>query len=167
MDVKHAIAARKSIRKYMNKEIPSDVFEELLDAMRLAPSANNLQRWSIVVVTDDDLKKRLVPASGNQKFVGECSAYLVGVTEPDAFYSTVDMTIALDHLTLRAVELGLGTCWIGDFEPEKVKEILEIPRQREVPICMTLGYPNQSPGARKRKQLSEIFHLDRWNNPWP
>jgi len=165
MDVKRAISARKSIRKYLNKEIPKDVLEDLLDAMRLAPSANNMQRWSMIVVTDDAVKKQLVPVSGNQKFVGACSAYLVGVTEPGAFYSTVDMTIALDHLTLRATELGLGTCWIGDFEPEKVKKILGIPKKREVPICMTLGYPVQRPKARKRKELSELFHLDKWDNP--
>jgi len=166
MHVKDAISARKSIRKYLDKKIPKDTMEELLEAMRLAPSANNAQRWSIIVVTDADLKKELVPASGNQKFVGECSAYLVGVAEPGAYYSTVDMTIALDHLTLRAVELGLGTCWIGDFESDKVKKILGIPKEREVSVCMTLGYPNQSPVARKRKKPSELFHANSWGQPW-
>jgi nitroreductase len=166
LEVKEAIRGRRSVRKYENKSIPGDVLEALLDSMRLAPSANNRQPWCIVVVTDPVLKKKLVPVSGNQKFVGECSAYLVGVAEPGAYYSTVDMTIALDHLTLRAVEMGLGTCWIGDFEPEKIKEILGIPKEREVPICMTLGYPAQSPGARRRKNLSELFHKDHWENPW-
>jgi len=166
MDVKKAIAARKSIRKYADKEIPKEIMDELLEAMRLAPSANNAQRWSVIVVTDRALRTKLVPVSGNQRFVGECAAYLVGVAEPGAFYSTVDMTIALDHLTLRAVELGLGTCWIGDFEPDKVKEILGIPKERDVPICMTLGYPAQNPSARKRKRFSELFHSDKWNTPW-
>jgi len=166
MHVKDAISARKSIRKYLDKKIPEDTMEELLEAMRLAPSASNEQRWSIIVVTDADLKKELVPASGNQKFVGECSAYLVGVAEPGAYYSTVDMTIALDHLTLRAVELGLGTCWIGDFEPDEVRKILGIPKEREVSVCMTLGYPNQNPAARKRKKLSELFHANSWGKTW-
>lgn len=166
MEVKEAIRGRKSIRKYENRPIPNDVMDELLDTMRLAPSANNMQRWSIVVVTDADLRKQLVPVSGNQKFVGECSAFLVGVSEPGAFYSTVDMTIALDHLTLRAVELGLGTCWIGDFEPEKVKKLLDIPDDRDVPICMTLGYPAQNPSARKRKSISQLFYKDMWDFSW-
>jgi len=166
MEVKEAIRGRKSIRKYENRPIPNDVMDELLDTMRLAPSANNMQRWSIVVVTDADLRKKLVPVSGNQKFVGECSAFLVGVSEPGAFYSTVDMTIALDHLTLRAVELGLGTCWIGDFEPEKVKKLLDIPDDRDVPICMTLGYPAQNPSARKRKSISQLFYKDMWDFSW-
>ena len=167
MEVKEAIAARRSIRRYLSKPIPNEVLVELLEAMRLAPSADNRQRWSVIVVTDEELKRRLVPVSGNQRFVGESSAYLVGVTEAGASYSVMDLTIALDHLTLRAVELGLGTCWIGDFEPEEVKKILGIPKDREVPICMTLGYPVQAPSARKRKTLSELFQDDTWGKPWP
>lgn len=166
MKVTDAIHGRRSIRRYAKKPIPEDVLEDLLESMRLAPSSSNTQRWSMIVVTDDVLKMRLVPASGGQKFVGQCSAYLVGVAEPGAYYSTVDMTIALDHLTLRAVELGLGTCWIGDFDADKVKAILGIPESREVPICMTLGYPAQEPAARKRKKLSSLFHDDRWGKPW-
>ncbi len=166
MDVIKAIHGRRSIRKYENGKIPKDVIEELLDAARLAPSSMNRQRWSILVVTDEETKRRLVPVCGNQKFVGGCSAFLVGVAEPDAYYSTVDMTIALDHLSLRAVELDLGTCWIGDFEPDKVKQILNIPREREVPICMTVGYPASVPAARKRKRLSEMFRADSWEHAW-
>lgn len=166
MDVINAIRSRRSIRKYQRKPIPKDVMEELLDAGRLAPSANNLQRWSMVVVTDETVRERLVPYAGGQKFVAEAAAFLVGVTEPGAYYSVVDMTIALDHISLRAVELGLGTCWIGDFEGEKVKEVLGIPPEREVAICMTLGYPANEPAARKRKPLARLFHRDRWGSEW-
>lgn len=164
MDVSDAIRARRSIRKYEKSPISEKVLEALLDSARLAPSANNLQRWSIIVVTNDKSKEELVEASGDQRFVGECSAYLVGVTEPGAYYSTVDMTIALDHLSLRAVELGLGTCWIGDFESEKIKGILGIPGDRDVAICMTLGYPASDPQARKRKSLPDLFRRDSWGS---
>ncbi|MGQ9587152.1 MAG: nitroreductase family protein [Thermoplasmata archaeon] len=164
MDVSDAIQARRSIRRYEKKKIPADEMRVLLNAARLAPSANNAQRWKIVIVTDDDTKQRLVPVSGNQEFVGECSAYLVGVAERDN-YSSIDLAIALDHLSLRAVELGLGTCWVGDFEPDGVKRILGIPEEMDVPICMTLGYPASVPHARGRKSLSELFHKDKWAGP--
>jgi nitroreductase len=166
MDVKTAIQTRKSIRKYENKPIPKVVLEDLLEAARTAPSANNAQGWYMIAVTDKDALASLVPISGNQKFVGECSLYLVGVTEPGVYYSAIDMTIALDHLSLRAVELGLGTCWIGDFESDKVKALLGIPADRDVPICMTVGYPAESPRARKRKPLSQLFHKERWGGQW-
>jgi len=163
-DVSDAIQARRSIRRYERRRIPADVMQDLLNAARLAPSANNAQRWTIVVVTDDETRRRLAPVSGNQRFVGECSAYLVGVTERDS-YSSIDLAIALDHLSLRAVELGLGTCWVGDFEPDSVKRILGIPEELDVPICMTLGYPTIIPNARGRKNLSELFHHDKWGRP--
>ncbi|MEM2891287.1 MAG: nitroreductase family protein [Thermoplasmata archaeon] len=166
MDVVEAIRSRRSIRRYSERQIPPDVMSELLESMRLAPSSNNRQAWAVVVVTEPRLKSELVNASGNQAFVGECGAYLVGVTDPGAYYSAVDLTIALDHLSLRAVELGLGTCWVGDFDPERIKGMLGIPKDREVAVCMTLGYPAESPRARSRKPLSELFHKDRWGTPW-
>ena len=166
MDVVVAIAARRSIRKYEDRAIPDDVMEQLLEAARISPSANNAQRWNLVVVTDRSLLERLVPACGGQQFVAQCSAFLVGVTDPSSDMSVVDVSIALDHLSLRAVEMGLGTCWIGDFEPDKVKELLDVPEGRGVPICMTLGYPETVPGARKRKKPSELFSSDAWNAAW-
>jgi nitroreductase len=164
MDVDAAIRTRKSVRKYRHRPIPPDVLAELLEAMRLAPSSNNRQAWTFVVVQDQGLKTRLAKASGNQRFVAECSAYLVGVSKPGVYYSTVDMAIALDHLSLRAVELGLGTCWIGDFDPKEIGGILGVPPGREVTICMTVGYPAE-PRTRKRKPSSELFHSERWGNP--
>lgn len=164
MEVSDSIKARRSIRKYQPKSIPEDVLKEILDAARTAPSSSNLQSWNIVVVTDDAVRKKLVPASGNQSFVGECSAYFVGVAEDD--YHAIDLAIALDHISLRAVDLGLGTCWIGDFDPQLVKEVLGIPDRLKVHICMTLGYPAHSPLARKRKPLKELFYKDKWAANW-
>jgi len=165
MDVDRAIRARRSIRKYRREPISEDVISELLEAARLAPSSNNRQAWTMIVVQDRDLKERLAKASGNQRFVAECSVYIVGVAQPDKYYSTVDMAIALDQLSLKAVELGLGTCWIGDFEPKEISQILNIPSDREVTICMTVGYPDESPRARARKPKGELFHADKWGRP--
>ncbi len=166
MDVKSAIEARRSIRKYAKKGIPENVLEDLLEAARLSPSSSNRQAWKIIVVTDEEMLSRLVPVSGNQKFVGECSAYLVGVAEPSVGYSPIDVTIALDHVSLRAVELGLGTCWIGDFDPIRMKEILGVPVDHDIPICMTLGYPSAVPEARRRKASSVLFRKDIWKQVW-
>jgi len=164
MDVKDAIEARRSIRKYERRPIGDDDMAELLEAMRLSPSSSNLQKWTIVVVTDKDLLGKLVPACGNQRFVGECGALLVGVTGPGDDYHGIDITIAMDHLSLRAVELGLGTCWRGDFEPVHVKELLGIPMDCDVPICMTVGHPASIPAARKRKPASELFRKNHWDS---
>jgi nitroreductase len=165
VDVDEAIRTRKSVRKYEQRPIAPETLSELLEAARLAPSSNNRQAWTMIVVQDDELKERLAKASGNQEFVAECSAYIVGVAQPGAYYSTVDMAIALDHLSLRAVELGLGTCWIGDFEPEDISSILGIPSGRQVTICMTVGHPAEKPRSRSRKSKSDLFHRDKWGSP--
>jgi len=166
VDVKTAISTRRSIRKYEKKPIPAELLDELLECARQAPSACNDQRWAMIVVTEEDTKQRLVKASGGQRFVGDCSAYLVAVAEREAPYPEVDVAIALDHISLMAAERGLGTCWIGDFDQEEVKEVLGIPKDRVVPICLTLGYPAQSPPARKRKPQSELFQRGLWGRPW-
>ena len=167
MDVMTAIEKRKSIREYEEKSIPKELMADVLESARIAPSACNAQNWNIVVVTDRETLKKLVPASGDQEFVGQCSAYLIGVSRSDDEMSVIDVTIALDHVTLRAVELGLGTCWIGDFDPDGVRKVLGIPAEQVPSICLTLGYPAESPPARKRKPLSLLFKKDSWDRDWP
>ena len=162
MDVISAIESRRSIRSYEDKSLPSELMEKVLDAAKLAPSASNMQNWNIIVVTDRSLLEKLVSVSGDQRFVGECSAYLIGVARSDDEMSVIDVTIALDHITLRAVELGLGTCWIGDFDPEGVRALLNIPEGQVATICLTLGYPVKTPPPRSRKPLNELFMIDGW-----
>ncbi|HBP64022.1 MAG TPA: oxidoreductase [Desulfosporosinus sp.] len=72
-------------------------------------------------------------------------------------YLRLNAAIALDHLTLRAVDLGLGTCWVMMFNQEKVKEILGLGENYNVVALLPIGYPNQSPKARPRIELSQII----------
>ena len=166
MEVVEAIGARRSIRRYERKDLGADVLAQVLEAAQLAPSASNAQNWNIIVVTDREILGKLVPVSGGQQFVGECSAYLIGIARAGDEMSVIDVTIALDHITLRAVELGLGTCWIGDFEPDGVRKILGIPDGQVPSICLTLGYPAHSPSARGRKPEAELFMADEWGKSW-
>jgi nitroreductase len=72
----------------------------------------------------------------------------------------VDLAIAVDHMTLKAVEEGLGSCWIGHFDQEKVKEILQIPKEYKVVVLLTLGYPADSPKPKDRKSLEDIVSYE-------
>ena len=166
MDVTTAIRTRRSIRKYKKKELPESVLNELLEAARQAPSAANRQAWELVVVRDPKLKADLVPVCKNQKFIEEAPVFLVAIEDPEAKWSRVDVTIMMDHLTLAAHEKGLGTCWIGAFEKDKVAALLGVPLTRSVAVCLTLGYPDESPEGRPRKPLEELVHHDRYgSNP--
>jgi len=170
MDVYEAIAARKSVRAFEDKDVPEDVVSRLLEAARLAPSANNLQEWRFVVVRDSATRKRLAHAAKEQKFVGEAPVVLACCAETDGHVMpcgqlsySIDVAIAIDHLTLCAVTEGLGTCWIGAFDEGEVKEILGIPAQVRVVELLPIGYPeNPEPVAKSRFPLEKIAKRGRW-----
>jgi len=162
MEVFEAIQKRRSVRSYERKDIPEANLKKLLEAARLAPSARNLQPWKLVVVTEKEVKEKLVEACMGQSFVGQCSAFIVGVGDPRFKWYIVDTAIALEHIALQAVELGLGTCWIGAFNQEKVKEILRIPANLKVVACMTLGYPAEEPFPKMKKPLEELISFNSY-----
>jgi len=162
MDVRGAIKARRSIRKFKRKEMPAELLDHLLEMARTAPSGANRQPWELVVITDRLRLKGLVPICKDQAFVGDCSAFLIGIDDPQQKWAKVDLTITLDHLSLAAVEEGLGTCWIGAFDQARMSEYIGLPADRTVTVCMALGYPDETPPARGRKKAEELFNWDRY-----
>lgn len=171
MDVQEAIKARRSIRKYSSQEIPEEKLTRVLEAMRLAPSAKNLQPWKFIIVNDDEIKKKLIPACRGQAFVAEAPVIIVGCALLNEAWGglggymssyPVDLAIALDHLTLAAIEEGLGTCWIGAFDESEVKKILEVPDEVKVVALIPLGYPDKKPVPRPRKKLAEIICYNKY-----
>jgi len=163
MDVYTAIKTRRSVRAYKSKPVPEESLRRILEAARLAPSAANRQQWKFVVVQDPERRKQLSQAAHHQSFVGEAPVVIAAVSlDPERMMScdvpayAVDLAIAVDHITLAAVEEGLGTCWIGAFSQEKVRRILNIPSRYKVVALLPLGFPNDNPRGKLRKKLEEI-----------
>lgn len=166
MQIHEAIATRLSIRQYAQCAIPAEHMQILFKAMQLAPSANNRQNWEFVFVGNPELKKQLVTACMNQRFVGDCSYFIAGVADPQLKWYMVDITIAFTHLTLQAVELEYGTCWIGAFDESKVKELLQVPESKKIVACMTIGKPKGRHVPRSRKDVRKFIFSDRFGNNW-
>ncbi len=166
MEVKDAIVSRLSIRRYAESSIPPEHMEALFRALQQAPSANNGQNWEFIFVGDREIKRRLVGACSNQSFVGNCTYFIGGVADPGQKWHMVDITIALTNFTLQAAELGYGTCWIGAFDENRVKEILEVPHKRKVVICMTFGTPEGRHIPRGRKAFENFIFMDRYGKPF-
>jgi len=169
MDVIDAIRTRRSIRSYQDRPVEEDKLTRTLEAGRLAPSAKNLQEWRYVVVRDPDLRAKLADAANGQKFVGEAPVVLVACAQTDGHQMScgersypIDVAISLDHISLKAVEEGLGTCWIGAFDQEAVKKLLGVPDEIRVVELMPLGYPASEPAARPRLPLDDIVHHNKW-----
>ncbi|MEW6523055.1 MAG: nitroreductase family protein [Bacillota bacterium] len=164
MNVFEAIQNRRSIRRYRPDPVPQDALLRVLDAARLAPSAGNRQPWRFVVVSDASMRRELVPACRGQQFVGQAPVVIAAcATEAGRKWNQVDLAIAVDHMTLAAHASGLGTCWIGAFEEEAVKQLLGIPAGVSVVVLLTLGYaetPGRFPG---RKNLDDIVCYERYS----
>lgn len=167
-----AIRARRSVRAFRNVAIPEDALQRILEAGRIAPSARNIQEWKFIVVRDPETRRRLVPACANQTFVAEAPVVIAGCATVTDYVMrcgqpayAIDLAIAIDHMTIQAAAEGIGTCWIGAFYEDKVREVLGVPEGIRVVQLLCLGVPEEplDPDLpKKRKALSEIVVEDRW-----
>ena len=170
MDVYEAIRRRKSVRAFADREISEKILSRLLEAARLAPSAKNFQDWRFVVVRDPRTRKLLAEAAREQRFVGQAPVVLACCAETDNHVMTcgqpcypIDLAIAIDHITLAAAAEGLGTCWIGAFFEDRVKEILGIPEEIRVVALLPIGYPeNPGPVEKSRLDREKIVRYEHW-----
>lgn len=170
MDVFTAIRGRRSIRRYTDRPVEDDKLNQILEAARLSPSASNLQDWKFVVVRDKNTIAKLVSACNGQSFIAQAPVFIAAcATNPEAVMScgqskhTVDLSIATAYMILEAYELGLGTCWLGAFQEDKVKKILGIPEDVRVVAVTPLGYPEVMPRPTTRKSLIEIVCYEKYS----
>ncbi len=171
MDIYDIIRTRRSVRSYLDKSIPDDTLLRILNAARLAPSANNRQEWRFIVVKRPETRDALARIAGNQTFIAEAPVVLVccGIDYGKVMRCgqetyPIDVAIAIDHITLCAVAEGLGTCWIGHFDEAAVKEILGIPEKVRVVELLPIGYPadTSSDEAKGRLPLDAIVIPEQW-----
>lgn len=170
MDVLKAIQSRRSIRGYDSCKVEEDKLLRILESGRLSPSAGNRQERRFIIIRDANTRKLLSEAARNQRFVAEAPVVIAACSVETEYIMfcgqlayPIDTAIAVDHMTLQAVEEGLGTCWIGAFDEKKVKEILHIPDDVRVVALLPLGYPSTIPPPTSRKSLDEIVMWEKWD----
>lgn len=168
MTVMEAIRGRRSVRSYSSKSVEKEKLTAVMEAARLAPSARNRQKWKFIVVTDPEVKEKLFEACNGQPSIKEAPAAIVVCGEEPGIMAcgqpveTVDASIAMSFIILKAYEEGLGTCWLGHFDQYKVKAALKIPEEVFAVAVTPLGYPAESPDARPRKKLDEVVSFDKY-----
>jgi len=173
MEFYEVVRTRRSVRSYSSAPVSDEVLSRVLEAARIAPSGSNRQPWKFILVRDENLKKELVSLSGGQSFIAQAPLVIVACGV-NIHYNRggymgdmsmlVDVSIAVDHFTLAARAEGLGTCWIGIFNNEAIKKLLQIPEDVNVVAVIPIGYPHgkafKDPGSRKK--MSEIICTDRY-----
>lgn len=162
--------SRYSVRGYENKEVEKEKLLQILEAGRLAPSAVNYQPVHFIVITDKEQKKKIYesyPRGWLEEapvIIVACGDHSVSWKRKDGKdHCDIDLAIAVDHMTLAAADLGLGSCWICAFDAEKCRRALELPDNLEPMVLLPVGYPK---GERlteiKRKSLDEIVSWEEY-----
>jgi nitroreductase len=172
MDIEELVRKRRSVRRFDPRPVEEDKISRILECARLAPSARNLQCWHYIVVTGKETIAQVAEAAGAMNaWLRDAPAVVVGCADPREStahngieYFTVDLAISMEHLVLAATELGLGTCWMANFDEARVKEALSIPENIRVVALTPLGHPagGQGPSSPRRKAASEFVHREAW-----
>lgn len=190
MDVMQAIKDRRSIRKFLADPVPEEALNTVLEAIRLAPSWANTQCWRLVIVRDAETRSKLAETLKSTKPGGknpateavrnapivivacaakELSGYYkdedgrsVPVTDKGEWWFMFDLGVALEHAALAAHALGLGTVHVGLFDTAEVVKILSVPEDNVVVELLPLGWPDQEPPARPRKEINEVAFSEKY-----
>ena len=169
MEFSELIRERYSVRAYKPDAVEEEKLERVLEAARLAPTAANRQPFQLIVLSTQGREAELQRIYQRRWFVDApiviciCALPDEGWVRMDGkAYVDVDAAIVMDHLVLAATDVGLGTCWIADFDPNAAREVLGLPEGVE-PIAFTpLGYPADKPRTKKRKSLDDLVRYDGW-----
>ncbi len=152
VEIPDALKLRNSVRRYKSKTPTREEIKTVLDAARIAPSWENDQPVRYIVADDPGLVKKLTSVdvvTPVNAWMKSAPCVIVGVADPSKSgvrdglpYYLVDFGASMENLMIAAAALGLGTCWIGLFNEDKVKEILRIPSRLRVVSLTPLGYPD-------------------------
>lgn len=176
MELYEAIAKRRSIRKYKPDEVEWDKIGEILYAAREAPSSGNLQNWRFLLMLDGGHRQAIAEACYGQLWMADAPVHIVLCADPekvtqfyglrgDRLYSAQNCAAAIQNMLLAAVEQGLGTCWVGAFDEEKIKDICAIPDNIRPQAIITLGYADEEPLEKPWKHdLYSITFMHEYGN---
>jgi nitroreductase len=160
MTILDAVKERRSIRKFLQKEIPNTVLEELKEALIWAPSAGNLQARKFYFVFNRKTKEKIAAAALNQNFIAKAPLVIVACTDGQIrlhygergvnLYTIQDVSASIMGMMLVAHEAGLGSVWVGAFREEEVSKILRLPPNLRPVAIVPVGYPSSIPSAPSR-----------------
>lgn len=160
---------RYSSRLYQDQPIEKDKLMAILESARISPSAKNLQARLFYVITNPDMLQKVKECYPRAwimdapLIIVACSDLSTNWVRSDGKnFSDIDIAIAVDHMTLAAADLGIGSCWVCNFDKQKLVETLALPEHIEPVVMLPMGYPSDQTNDLKhlanRKLLNEIVH---------
>ena len=190
MELMEAIKGRRSIRKYRTEPVPEEALKTVLEAARLAPSWSNTQCWRLIVVKNKDTKSKLadtlkgikagrtnpadeavrtapvvIAACAELGVTGYCrdeSGENKLATDKGEAWFMFDVALAMQNISLAAHSLGLGTVHTGLLDAAEAARILGVPENVVVVELLPLGWPDEEPAARPRKEIKEFVFSEKY-----
>lgn len=172
MECMEAIKGRRSIRKFKDKTVGKEIIQDLLNAARMAPSAGNLQARDLIVVSNKITRHKLTQAAMGQTFIEQAPVVVVVAANIERssriygsrgeLYSIQDATASIENILLAAHSMGLGTCWVGAFNEDAVREILGIPDKILPVAIIPVGYPDEQPKMPPGIAIDRLVHQETW-----
>jgi nitroreductase len=186
METLEAIRTRRSVRRYSNIPVEPEKLQAVLEAVQQAPSWSNRQCWNLVVVEDQAVRDKISELSyvesffagfgyksnPAQKALSQAPVVIVACANPlqsgdirGEQYYMADLGIATENLMLAAHDQGLGTVFVGVFDEDQLKALLEIPPYIRIVGLFPLGYPDgEAKGGPSRKPLTDFVHYGTWKS---
>ncbi len=172
MDVSQAIRMKRAVREFTDDPIPEQLLTAVVNAGRRAQSAKNRQAWHFIIAQDREVLVELSQLGQfAEQLAGAAAAIVILTPDPaDRWSIMFDAGQAAAYMQLAAWELGIGSCPVSIYEPDRARELLGFPPKFHVRAVLSLGYPKDpssltaSPHAGGRKTLSEVISYDRWGS---
>ena len=166
MEALEAIKTRRSVRNFNEKNVSRETIEQIIDGARLAPSANNIQPWEFLVVTDQTVRERIADATDYGKFIADAPV-CIAVFCKDTKYYLEDGCAATENILVGACALGLASCWVaGDKKGygKEISRILEVPDSYKLVSLLALGYSNIKASGKGKRELDRVIHWEKFHN---
>jgi nitroreductase len=171
-DLDALLGRRRMVRRFRADPVSDEVVRRLIDMATRAPSAGNTQPWGFVVVRDRERRRQLGAAAFGQTWLAEAPVSVVPCADPSPArprygdrsvrYALIDTAFASLLLLLGVTEAGLGACFVGAFDDDRVRSILRLPAHVQPLAVVPIGYPAETPSPRSRRRLGAVVHDEYW-----
>ena len=170
MEFMETALKRHSVRKFKDEVVEREKILQVLEAGRNAPSAVNFQPWHFIVITNEKVKSKIAEVYPVKWFENAPAIIVACGDRSESWkrkdgkdHADIDVAIAVDHMTLAATDIGLGTCWVCAFDERRCHEVLELPPHLEVVALLPIGYPlDEKVPEKKRKTIEEIVSWESY-----
>jgi len=175
METLEAITLRRSIRRYQDTPVEFEKVGNILNAARLAPSAGNVQDWRFILVTKEDVRKKIAEACVKQYWMQDAPVHIVVVGQPkkvatfygekgEKIYCMHGCAAAAENMLIAATAQGLGSCWVGAFEEGMLRKALNIPADVSPQAVITIGYAAEKPRMPQKFKMENITFIEAYGN---